>query len=419
MTTDQLSALLAQDPAAVLEHDRRLYEQQIVRAADLIAAHAQERPAVLLAGPSGSGKTTTALLIERELDRRGMETHTLSMDDYFCPLTERELELFSRNELDLERPSRVDVPFFQEQLGKLLAGEEVELPHYDFKNSVRVFDGRTLRRRPGELVILEGIHALNPEVTGYDGRTTRIYVSVRTRITPRSGHPLHPSKIRLVRRMLRDSTGRGRALSETIAMRERVDRGEQRYIMPFKPRAHGSIDSFYSAELGVYRPLLRDELERLALPELSDVVEVMRELPDVPAAPADCKFVGIGLGHLAVAVPEALASAVPQDPQEKFQVKFFHTAWGHGAPDLPPVAPVPAIGLPEALEPVEIEKNDLVCQFHPLPVGEAAVISVYHPAFLLKPGQQEGQSVPVASLLPTRKKVQGVQVQHRAGVPFP
>lgn len=283
MTTDQLSALLAQDPAAVLEHDRRLYEQQIVRAADLIAAHAQERPAVLLAGPSGSGKTTTALLIERELDRRGMETHTLSMDDYFCPLTERELELFSRNELDLERPSRVDVPFFQEQLGKLLAGEEVELPHYDFKNSVRVFDGRTLRRRPGELVILEGIHALNPEVTGYDSCTTRIYVSVRTRITPRSGHPLHPSKIRLVRRMLRDSTGRGRALSETIAMRERVDRGEQRYIMPFKPRAHGSIDSFYSAELGVYRPLLRDELERLALPELSDVVEVMRELPDVPA----------------------------------------------------------------------------------------------------------------------------------------
>ena len=283
MTTDQLSALLAQDPAAVLEHDRRLYEQQIVRAADLIAAHAQERPAVLLAGPSGSGKTTTALLIERELDRRGMETHTLSMDDYFCPLTERELELFSRNELDLERPSRVDVPFFQEQLGKLLAGEEGELPHYDFKNSVRVFDGRTLRRRPGELVILEGIHALNPEVTGYDGRTTRIYVSVRTRITPRSGHPLHPSKIRLVRRMLRDSTGRGRALSETIAMRERVDRGEQRYIMPFKPRAHGSIDSFYSTELGVYRPLLLDDLERLALPELSDMVEVMRELPDVPA----------------------------------------------------------------------------------------------------------------------------------------
>lgn len=199
MTTDQLSALLAQDPAAVLEHDRRLYEQQIVRAADLIAAHAQERPAVLLAGPSGSGKTTTALLIERELDRRGMETHTLSMDDYFCPLTERELELFSRNELDLERPSRVDVPFFQEQLGKLLAGEEVELPHYDFKNSVRVFDGRTLRRRPGELVILEGIHALNPEVTGYDGRTTRSRMAmVSDRARPR---PVLSRSIRRTRRI--------------------------------------------------------------------------------------------------------------------------------------------------------------------------------------------------------------------------
>ena len=71
MTTDQLSALLAQDPAAVLEHDRRLYEQQIVRAADLIAAHAQERPAVLLAGPSGSGKTTTARCVEETATRPG------------------------------------------------------------------------------------------------------------------------------------------------------------------------------------------------------------------------------------------------------------------------------------------------------------------------------------------------------------
>lgn len=229
---------------------------------------------MLLAGPSGSGKTTTAPAHRAGAGPpAGMETHTLSMDDYFCPLTERELELFSRNELDLERPSRVDVPFFQEQLGKLLAGEEVELPHYDFKNSVRVFDGRTLRRRPGELVILEGIHALNPEVTGYDGRTTRIYVSVRTRITPRSGHPLHPSKIRLVRRMLRDSTGRGRALSETIAMRERVDRGEPALyhaLQAARPRQHRLVLFRRARRLP---PLRGTNWSALPLPELSDVVE--------------------------------------------------------------------------------------------------------------------------------------------------
>ena len=257
-----------------------LQEKKISQIADMIAARPGVRM-VLISGPSSSGKTTFCKRLSIQLLTCGVKPVPISLDDYFV---DRELTPKDDNgEYDYESLYALNIELLNKQLNALFAGEEVELPHYDFKNSVRVFDGRTLRRRPGELVILEGIHALNPEVTGYDGRTTRIYVSVRTRITPRSGHPLHPSKIRLVRRMLRDSTGRGRALSETIAMRERVDRGEQRYIMPFKPRAHGSIDSFYSAELGVYRPLLRDELERLALPELSDVVEVMRELPDVPA----------------------------------------------------------------------------------------------------------------------------------------
>ena len=244
MTTDQLSALLTADPAAVIEHDRRHYFDQIHQAAELVAANADKRPVILLAGPSGSGKTTTALLIERELDRIGMETHTLQMDDYFSPLTQEELALLRENKLDLEKPTRVDIPFFQQQLGQILAGEEVELPRYDFKTSKRVFEGKTLRRRKGELVIMEGIHALNPEVTGYAEQTTRLYVSVRTRITMHDGSVLHPSKIRLARRLLRDRTGRGRALTETIGMRECVDQGEQKYIMPFKPRAHSSVDSF-------------------------------------------------------------------------------------------------------------------------------------------------------------------------------
>lgn len=285
MTTNQLQALLLTDPAAVLESDRRHYFRQVEQAAEIILSNAAQRPVILLAGPSGSGKTTTALLIQRELQRRGMQTHTLSMDDYFCPLTQQELELFSQNKLDLERPTRVDIPFFQQQLDQLLAGEEVQLPRYDFKESRRVFDGRCLRRRPGELVVMEGIHALNPEVTGHADHTSRVYVSVRTRITAQSGIVLHPSKIRLVRRLLRDRTGRGRALTETIGMRERVDRGEQRYIMPYKPRAHCNIDSFYSSEMSVYRPFLLEELEQLArrMADLADVVEVLRELPPLSA----------------------------------------------------------------------------------------------------------------------------------------
>ncbi len=285
MTTDQLSALLTADPRAVLESDRRHYFKQVEQAAQVIASNAEKRPIILLAGPSGSGKTTTALLIERELKRLGLATHTLQMDDYFCPLTQLEMALLRENKLDLEKPNRVDIPFFQEHLDRILACEEIELPRYDFKTSSRVFEGRRLHRKPGELIIMEGIHALNPNVTGHADSTARVYVSVRTRITARDGQVLHPSKIRLARRLLRDRTGRGRKLTETIGMRERVDRGEQNYIMPYKERAHCSIDSFYSAEMSVYRPYLYEDLKALVpeYPDLAELVHILSELPDVPS----------------------------------------------------------------------------------------------------------------------------------------
>ena len=286
MTTDQLSALLAADASAVLENDRRLYFNQVNQAAKIIAANAEVRPIILLAGPSGSGKTTTALLIERELNRMGLRTHTLQMDDYFCPLTPLEKELLRENKLDLEKPTRVDIPYFQEHLDRILSCEEFELPRYDFKTSSRVFEGRMLHRNPGELVIIEGIHALNPSVTGHADSTSRVYVSVRTRLTARDGTTLHPSKIRLARRLLRDRTGRGRKLTETIGMRERVDRGEQLYIMPHKELAHCSIDSFYSTELSIYRPYLYEDLKALApdYPDLADLVHILTELPDVSSS---------------------------------------------------------------------------------------------------------------------------------------
>ena len=285
MTTEQLTTLLNTDAVAVMERDRLQYLARIRKAADVIAANAAERPIVLLAGPSGSGKTTTALLIERELENRGLGCHTLQMDHYFSPLKPQELALLKENKLDLEQPSRVDGPFFRQQLGQLLRGERVELPRYDFIESKRVFDGHTLQRKPGEIVIMEGIHALNPEVSGYGEQTTRVYVSVRTRVTMQDGSVLHPSKIRLARRILRDHTGRGRNILDTVGMKEKVDTGERKYIMPYKPNAHIDIDTFYSSELGVYRPYLLEELKGILplYPELADLVHTMEELPDIPS----------------------------------------------------------------------------------------------------------------------------------------
>lgn len=299
MTTDQLTALLRADSRAVIESDRIHYFEQIANAAEVIAANAEERPIVLLAGPSGSGKTTTALLIERELKRKGLVTHTLQMDDYFSPLTQEELALLKENKLDLEKPTRVDIPFFQAQLDQILKGEEVSLPRYDFKESKRVFEGRKLQRKPGEIVIMEGIHALNPQVSGHLEQTTRIYVSVRTRITAHDGEILHPSKIRLARRILRDRTGRGRTIHDTIGMRDRVDAGEQKYIMPYKSYAHCDIDSFYASELAVYRPYLIEDLQAVSTqyPDLADLIHIMRELPDISSeiVPSDSllrEFIG-------------------------------------------------------------------------------------------------------------------------------
>ena len=265
MTTDQLSALLAQDPAAVLEHDRRLYEQQIVRAADLIAAHAQERPAVLLAGPSGSGKTTTALLIERELDRRGMETHTLSMDDYFCPLTERELELFSRNELDLERPSRVDVPFFQEQLGKLLAGEEVELPRYNFQTGRSEKSGQKRQMLPGDVLVVEGIHALNPELTAQipNEQIFRVYASALTTILLDNHNYIPTTDNRLLRRIIRDYKYRGVSAQDTIHRWPSVRAGENKWIFPFQENADAMLNTAMLYELAVLKMQAEPLLEQV------------------------------------------------------------------------------------------------------------------------------------------------------------
>lgn len=283
MTTEQLTKLVTADPRAMMQSDREHYYTQIFHTADFLEANGETRPVIFLAGPSGSGKTTTALLLERELKNRGIPTHTLSMDDYFCPLSPEEVQLMRENKLDLEKPTRVDIPFFQQQLGELLSGKEIRLPRYDFISSSRVFEGKTLRLHPGELVIMEGIHALNPEVTGYTDQTSRIYVSVRTRITGSGGLVLHPSKIRLARRLLRDRTGRNRPLEETISMKDKVDAGEQKYIMPFKKYAHCSIDSFYSCELSVYRHYLYEDLKELTgrYPELADLVEVMGEVPDI------------------------------------------------------------------------------------------------------------------------------------------
>ena len=276
------------------------YIYKLQKIADNIAAHRSERPVILLSGPSGSGKTTTALMIEKMLDDMGHETHTLSMDNYFCPLSEREKELSMLGKMDLESPLRMDKDLLNQQIEDISAGREVEIPKYNFKSSTRERSGRMLKRKEGELVIFEGIHALNPDViTVPDELLCKIYVSVRTRVTC-GDILLHPSRVRLLRRMIRDSKFRQRTLRETMNMFQSVESGENKYIMPYKHRSDYDVDTFMPYELSVYKTYLMEQLRELGdIPEIKDTIAVLEKLDAIDASllPPDsliCEFVGNG-----------------------------------------------------------------------------------------------------------------------------
>ena len=276
------------------------YHSRLCEIACDIAENRDKRPVILLSGPSGSGKTTTALMIEKILDDMGIQTHTLSMDNYFCSLTDEEKSLMAEGKIDLESPARVDSEFLSAQLEDIYSCRPVELPRYDFETSSRSSSGKIFHRKQGELVILEGIHALNPDViTLPDEESAKIYVSVRTRITD-GGLTLHPSKIRLMRRLVRDLNFRKRSLKETINMFASVEEGENKYIMPYKYRSTYDVDTFMPYEVGVYKNALFSDLSKLSdMPVIKDALHILSSaepLPPqlIPPTSLICEFVGNG-----------------------------------------------------------------------------------------------------------------------------
>ena len=294
-----INRALCDDATVFVREAEADYARQLTAIADYIIAHRDTCPIVLISGPSGSGKTTTARMLEAELDRRGLETHTLSQDNYFRTNTPEESALRAAGLLDLESPARVDEELLAQQLERIIACQPVELPVFDFRECVCRLSGVTFTRKPGEIVILEGIHVLNPAVVALpESQTVRLYVSVRTRVEAADGSLLHPRYIRLLRRMLRDVSGRGRPAEGTLAMFQSVEVGEQKYIMPYKHRSTFDIDTFCPYELNVYRGILPDEVAALREhPDMTGLLNLLTEaLPleptVVPATALIREFIG-------------------------------------------------------------------------------------------------------------------------------
>lgn len=277
---------LAINADAMITAGENAYADELSKAAERIYKERVERPVILISGPSGSGKTTTACRLARILKDNGCGAHTISMDNYFKTLTAEELALSEKGEFDFESPYRVDIDLFREHIEKLSRCEKIDIPAFDFARQQSI-KGMPLKIERGDLVIIEGIHALNPLVTGdSESYTNCIYVSVRTRIEAENGDLLHPSKIRLMRRLIRDKLYRGRDLSETFDFFRSVERGENQYIMPFKDRANFDIDTFIPYEPLVYRDILLPELAKASevyadYERYADIERFLKELSSV------------------------------------------------------------------------------------------------------------------------------------------
>lgn len=257
---DELNRSTSEAPESFIEAAEAQYREGIEEVARQLIQSDNAHPIILISGPSGSGKTTTALRLATMLENMGRIVHPISMDNYFRPITDPENEVDEDGRVDLESPKRLDMNLLNDHLEKLWRCEEIHIPTFDFSTQTRL-PGKNLKRNPGEFIILEGIHALNPEITGNIGdHATTVYVSVRTRIENGEGKLLHPSKIRLMRRIVRDKLFRGRNISETLDFFKWVERGEERFIMPYKHKAAFDIDTFISYEAAVYKPFVYDEL---------------------------------------------------------------------------------------------------------------------------------------------------------------
>lgn len=250
ISADKINLNLRTDRKSFISECERNYASQLITVASAISDRSFQRPIILLSGPSGSGKTTTALRLERLLRNLGHPSKTLSLDDYFLPLDS------SCENIDFEAPERIDIPLLKEQLEAIAKCKEVLLPDFNFKTQKRTIK-ESYKRKKNEIVLIEGIHALNPDVIGdNDDFSNNIYVSVRTRIIDKEGVSFHPSKIRLIRRIIRDTQFRARSVEAVLDQFKSVERGENLYIMPFKQNAHFEIDTFMGYELSVYKDYL-------------------------------------------------------------------------------------------------------------------------------------------------------------------
>ena len=242
-----------------------LHEQRIAEiAATLARRHDTEHRLVFIAGPSSSGKTTFSKRLAVQLVANGIHPYPLGMDNYFIPRAKLQAR---GGKIDFDSLSALDVDYFQKQLHILLSGKRVTIPRYNFQNGRRE-DGETVRLKPDQILIVEGIHGLNPKLlAGFaDGEVFRIFVSALTQLNLDSHNRVSTTDTRLIRRIVRDAVYRGYPAEKTLEMWDNVRRGEKQNIFPYQEQADVMFNSALAYELSVLKPLVEPLLLQIRAP---------------------------------------------------------------------------------------------------------------------------------------------------------
>ena len=300
----RLNEAVRSDPGAFARECDAAFAKKVENAASRIAEHRRESRVILLSGPSGSGKTTTALKIEERLRNMGIETHTISMDNYFNTIDPETAPRNREGAIDYESPFCLDIDLLNRHFAMLDRGETIHVPKYEFARQMRSdIMSQPMRLGPDELAIFEGIHALNDVIIGKNPQAFKLYIAARSNVVDEDGSVVfYHHWLRLCRRIVRDYKFRGSNAEFTLKLWPNVRRGEKLYISPYKENANLKFDSSLATEVCVMKPYIVPLLQELPRGEYPDADAILAayeriEALDESLIPADSlirEFIGGG-----------------------------------------------------------------------------------------------------------------------------